>query len=142
VIEIDGRLAIPESELRFTASRASGPGGQHVNKVNSRVTLQFDLAGSPSLDPAQRERIARKLGGRVTAAGLLKLHSQRHRSQAANRAELIRRFSTLLQEALRRRPRRRKTVPSQAVHQRRLAHKQRRAAVKRARGKPDDPDEL
>lgn len=141
MIEIDDKVAIPDSELRFTASRSSGPGGQHVNKVNSRVTLHFDLLGSSSLDPAQRERIALKLAGRVTAGSVLKLHSQRHRSQAANRAELITRFASLLREALKRRPRRRKTLPSQADRQRRLEMKKQRGDIKRVRVKRIEPQD-
>jgi ribosome-associated protein len=137
-IRINDRLSIPRGELRFTASRSSGPGGQHVNKVSSRVTLRFDLWDSPSLTDAQKRRIARKLATRITKEGLLMLHAQRHRSQAANRALLIERFADLLREALRRRRTRRKTRPTEAAVRRRLEQKRLRGRLKRQRS--GDPD--
>lgn len=136
MIRVNDELSIPESELEFRASRASGPGGQHVNKVSSRVVLRFDVRRSPSLDPAQKRRIERKLPTRITRDGVLWLAAQRHRSQAANRAELVERFAELLREALKeRRPRRRTRTPRRAKEER-LAQKRRRGDIKRLRGKP------
>jgi ribosome-associated protein len=141
VIEITPELSIPESELRFLASRAGGPGGQHVNKVSSRVTLRFDLWASPSLDEAQKRRIAQRLATRITKEGVLTLHARRHRSQAMNREELVGRFAELLREALRPRRARRKTRPSRAVKKRRLDEKRRRGEQKRMRSKPRPSDD-
>jgi ribosome-associated protein len=141
VIEITPELSIPESELQFLASRAGGPGGQHVNKVSSRVTLRFDLWASPSLDEEQKRRIAQRLATRITKEGVLTMHARRHRSQAMNREELVGRFTELLREALRPRRARRKTRPSRAVKERRLSDKRRRGEQKRLRSKRHRPDD-
>lgn len=136
-VEIDDTLSIPLGELNFRASRASGPGGQHVNKVSSRITLRFDVAGSPSLTDAQKRRVAGMLGTRMTRRGVLQLHCQTRRSQTANRRELKERFASLLRDALRERTPRRKTVPSKAVHRNRLQQKQRRSKIKQTRRSVD-----
>ena len=133
MIEILPALAIPEAELTFTASRSGGPGGQHVNKVASRVTLRFDVAGSPSLDDEQKQRIAARLATRITKDGELLLHASRHRSQAANRLDLVQRFAELLRAALTPRRKRRKTAPTRAARERRLEGKRRRSEQKRLR---------
>ncbi|HMC82356.1 MAG TPA: aminoacyl-tRNA hydrolase [Candidatus Polarisedimenticolia bacterium] len=85
MIEIRDGLAIREEELRFTASRSGGPGGQNVNKVSTRVTLWFDVAGSPSLTAEQRSLIRSRLATRISKEGVLRVVSQQTRSQAANR---------------------------------------------------------
>jgi len=141
MIEINDNLSIPEWELEFTASRSAGPGGQHVNKVNSRVTLHFDVTESPSLSDAQRQRILRRLATRITKEGMLKLHAQRHRSQVANRRDLVERFALLLREALARPKPRRKTRPSRTAKTRRRDDKRQRGALKRGRSKPHDSDD-
>jgi len=141
MIEINAALSIPDGELWFTASRSSGPGGQHVNKVNSRVTLHFDCRNSPSLSQTQRRRLAKKLATRITKDGLLLLRCQRHRSQAANREELVRRFGALLREALAPRKRRIGTRPSRTAVQRRLDQKRQRGRLKQHRSKSADPDD-
>ena len=141
MIEITPELSIPESELEFLASRAGGPGGQHVNKVSSRVTLRFDLWGSPSLGEEQKRRIAEALATRITRDGVLTMHARRHRSQAMNREELVGRFAELLREALRPRRVRRKTRPSRAAKKRRLDDKRRRGEQKRLRAKRPGADD-
>lgn len=135
MISINSKLAIPDDELQFTASRGGGPGGQHVNKVASRVTLQFDVLNSPSLTPVARQRIASKLAGRVSKDGILQLSSHASRSQAANKAELIERFAALVREALRRPRVRKATRPTRASRERRVSAKKRRAGIKRGRGR-------
>lgn len=140
MIEIHPLLAIPEHELTFTASRSSGPGGQHVNKVSSRVTLSFDVANSPSLSEAQRRRLLARLATRITKDGVLKLHCQQHRSQAANRAELVTRFVAVLRQALRTRRRRKPTAPTRAARERRLTEKRQRGEIKRGRRGPANDD--
>lgn len=141
MIEITPELSIPESELEFLASRAGGPGGQHVNKVSSRVTLRFDLWGSTTLDEEQKRRIAEALPTRITKEGVLTMHARRHRSQAMNREELLGRFAELLREALRPRRARRKTRPSRAAKKRRLDEKRRRGEQKRLRSKRHRPED-
>src|SRR5215475_13463468 len=95
-IEIDGEIALPEEELTFATSRSGGPGGQNVNKLETRVTLRFDLAGSPSLSPEQKARLRERLATRITKAGVLQVTAQRHRTQAANREAAVERFAELL----------------------------------------------
>ena len=84
-LDIGGGVRIPADELSYRTSRSSGPGGQHVNKVETRVTVLFDLDGSPSLSEAQKERVRERLPTRITKAGVLWVVSQKHRSQKANR---------------------------------------------------------
>ncbi|MDD4953131.1 MAG: alternative ribosome rescue aminoacyl-tRNA hydrolase ArfB [Desulfovibrionaceae bacterium] len=140
LVDIPGGLSIPEEELVFTAARASGPGGQHVNKTSSAVTLVFDVAGSPSLSPGQRGMLMAALGPRLTISGLLRLTSRGRRSQFANKREVLARFVGLVAAALRPKRPRRPTRPTKASGQRRLASKARRAALKRVR-KPPGPEE-
>ena len=141
MIEIDDRLSIPDSELSFSASRAGGPGGQHVNKVSSAVTLRFDVAGSESLDESQRRQLRSRLATRITKDGVLVMRSRRHRSQAANRAELVKRFAKLVADALRPRRVRRKTRPTKKSKERRLEEKRRRAKIKRGRAGSYDAED-
>jgi len=139
MIVINDRVQIPESELRFTASRGGGPGGQHVNKVASRVTLYFDVSKSPSVDESDRARIMRMLANRLTNDGVLQISSHASRSQAANREALVHRFEQLLRGALARRKKRRKTRPTRGSKERRLEGKKQRSQVKRRRGKVRRP---
>ncbi len=138
MIEIGGGVAISEGELRFTASRSGGPGGQHVNKVSTRVTLLFDVEGSPSLSPEQKARVLRRLASRVTKEGVLRIVSQASRSQAANRAAAIERLVRLLGGALRREKPRVKTGIPAAAKATRLEQKKRRARIKKERAAPAD----
>jgi ribosome-associated protein len=135
MIEITPDLSIGDDELTFTASRGGGPGGQHVNKVASRVTLRFDVAGSPSLTERQRSRLLDKLSPRLTRDGVLLLSSHESRSQAANREELVRRFAEVVARGLKRPKPRRPTRPSRGARERRLERKKQRSGVKRTRGR-------
>ena len=132
-IEVRPGLVIPADELRYAASRSGGPGGQHVNKVNSRVTLYFDLHGSTVLSATQKRRIRARLSTRIGRSGELRVHAQRHRSQAANRELAAQRMAELLAFALRETKRRKKTRISRAERERRLSDKRHRAATKRNR---------
>ncbi len=135
-LEIPGGPTIPGEELDYETSRSSGPGGQHVNKVETRVTVRFDLAGSVALSDEQKERVRSRLAGRITREGVLRVAAQKHRSQSANRDEARARLASLLAEAIRPRRRRRKTRPSAASRRRRLENKRRRSDVKRLRRRP------
>ncbi len=140
-IVINASTSIPDAEIHFSATRSSGPGGQNVNKVNSRVILEFDLKLSASLTPYQKRRIAGSLGPRITKEGVLRMQAQRHRSQIANREELIERFVELLKQALQplkyRVPTR---VPTRA-REKRLEGKKLRTQTKRIRKAPRDFDD-
>ncbi len=140
MIRINPRLQIRESELSFSASRSSGPGGQNVNKVSSRVTLRFDLEGSPSLTDEQKRRLRRRLSSRLTKEGVLQLDSQRHRSQSANREDAVARFQELLRKALAPRRRRIATSVPRSSRRRRLQRKKRRGAIKQLRSRPSLED--
>ncbi len=140
MIEIREDLAIPDDEVTFAFSRSGGPGGQNVNKVATRVTLLFDVAGSRALSPDQKARILDRLRTRVSRAGVLRVVSQATRSQSANRAASVERFAALLRGALASaRPRTATTAPP-AERARRLDAKHRRGLVKRGRRPPVDSD--
>jgi ribosome-associated protein len=134
VLRITNTLTIPLSELCFRFARSSGPGGQHVNRSATRVELLFDVASSPSLTEAQRERTLRALASYIDSKSVLHLASQTFRSQLRNREEVVERFQTLMREAMRVPKRRRPTRPSRAAQDRRLASKRRRSKIKRQRG--------
>jgi ribosome-associated protein len=137
MITITPALALPESELSFAASRSSGPGGQNVNKVATRVTLFFDVAGSPSLTPEQKLRIRAALATRMSRNGVLRVVAQQHRTQSANRAAARERFVALLQGVLAEETPRVPTRPSRAARERRRAEKtlhSRRKADRRPTG--------
>jgi ribosome-associated protein len=139
-LAIDGAVAIPLAELAFETSRSSGPGGQNVNKVETRVTLTFPVLTSPSLDERQRALVLERLRTRINKSGVLRVTAQRHRSQAANREETLQRFAELLREALAEAPPRRRTRVPPASRRRRIQGKRRRGDLKRLRGArpPDD----
>jgi ribosome-associated protein len=137
LIHIRGSAVISEDELRWRFSRSSGPGGQHVNKTATAAELSFDVAGTPSLPEALRQRALRRLAGRLTN-GVLTIRVEQHRSQWRNRQEAIGRLTTLLRDATAAPPKsRRPTKPSRAVHERRLAAKRRQSERKRLRRAPD-----
>jgi ribosome-associated protein len=135
-IEIIGGVAIPEEELSFTAARSSGPGGQNVNKVSTKVTLWFDVAGSPSLTDEVRARLLDRLGPRIGKDGVLRIVSQATRSQVDNKEAALARFVELVREALRPVKARRPTKVPRGEKARRLETKRKDSARKRERGRP------
>lgn len=135
MIEIPGKLNIPDHEVRFTFSRSSGPGGQNVNKVNSRVTLWFDIGASASLTDQQKQAIRNKLANRINDSGILSISSSSYRTQGANRQDVILRFQALLENALTKRLARKKTKIPRRVQEKRLQAKKRRAMIKSGRSK-------
>jgi ribosome-associated protein len=137
----DRELVDPEAELSFSFSRSSGPGGQDVNKTSTRVTLRFDVEGSPSLTREQKDRLKARLSTRIDKRGTLSLAAQEHRTQAANRKEAVGRFNRLIRSALRRRPPRKPTRASKAAQERRLRKKARRSQIKSDRSQAFSPEE-
>ena len=137
---INDDLSIDDDELRFEFARSSGPGGQNVNKVETKVRLLFDLRGSRSLSSEQRARVEEHLATRITKDGVLHVSSQRHRSREANRRATVERFVDLLAEALEEdEPRVRTKVPK-AQRKKRLDSKRRRSQKKALRAKPVEED--
>jgi len=137
MIEIADDTSIGEEELTFRTSRSGGPGGQNVNKLNTRVTVLFDVSGSPSLSEEQKRCILSKLSTRMDRHGMLRIVSQKHRSQEANRRAAVERLQQLLQEALKPAPIRRKTKVPTAARERRLEEKKRRSRIKSERAEKD-----
>jgi ribosome-associated protein len=135
MLQITPTLAIDDNELEERFVRASGPGGQNVNKVATAVELRFDTAGSPSLTDAMRARLRALAGSRLTADGILLIDAREHRTQAQNRVEARQRLVDLLRRAATPPKRRRKTRPPAAVKERRLEGKRRRSETKQRRGK-------
>lgn len=124
---------IDPAELRFTYSSSSGPGGQHVNTTRTRATLWFDVDASAGLTEAQKRRIRDKLATRISKEGVLRVVCQAHRSRERNRLEAIERFERLIEDALRRPKKRRKTRVPTAAKRRRLDDKRKRSELKRSR---------
>ena len=133
-------IEIPDDELTFTASRSGGPGGQHVNKTSSRVTLRFDVAHSPSLPDAIRARLLNVLAGRLEADGTLRVVCQASRSQFANRKTAEARLAALMAEALVPVAPRFATKIPRAEKRKRIESKKRRGGIKRARAIPDEDE--
>lgn len=140
-IVINEDLSIPDSEVRFSAARSGGPGGQHVNKVSSRVILEFDVMGTSALSPLQKQRLVESIGHRMNKQGVLRLQAQRHRTQSANRMDLRKKFMEILQQALRPVKRRVPTRIPPRVREKRLEEKKLRTHIKRGRQIPKNLDE-
>jgi len=134
MLHVTPTIAIREHELDERFVRASGPGGQNVNKVATAVELRFDV-GSSSLDEDVKTRLIALAGKRMTSGGVLLIDSREHRTQAQNRAAARERLVELVRQAAVRPKKRRKTKPTQAARERRLGEKIRRARVKAARGR-------
>lgn len=132
-LDVKPGLVIPDEELEYKATTGGGPGGQHVNKTATRITVSFDVAASPTLGEEDRARILERLATRINKEGVLSVTAQSERSQSANRERATERLAELLREALARQKKRRKTrVPRSAVRKR-LEGKRQRSDVKRQR---------
>ena len=138
MIRITPRIALDESEIEESFIRASGPGGQNVNKLATAVQLRFDARRSPALSDDVRARLDRLAGRRMTREGVLVITAQRHRTQARNREDALARLIDLIRSAAVAPAVRRPTKPSKAARRERLDAKKRRGGIKRLRtGKPE-----
>ena len=135
-LEVAPGVRIPEGELSYVTSRSSGPGGQNVNKLETRVTLLFDLEASESLDPEQKALVRDRLATRINKAGVLRVTAQKERSQAANRKLATERFAEILADALTPEEERQETKVPRSSRRRRLRNKKHRAEVKKLRKTP------
>ena len=133
MIEITPSLSINESEIQLNFVRASGPGGQNVNKVASAAQLRFDARNSPSLPSEVKERLVKLAGSRMTAEGILIIEAKRYRTQEQNRIDAISRLVTLIQKALVQPKVRKKSRPSVTSSAARMDEKKRRGVMKRSR---------
>jgi ribosome-associated protein len=133
MIQITPTISIDEREIQEHFIRASGPGGQNVNKVATAVQLRFNVAGSLSLPHDVRERLVRLAGRRITEGGILIIEARRFRTQEQNRQDAVDRLIRLIRKATERPKTRRKTRPSMASKKRRLDTKHRRSETKRMR---------
>jgi ribosome-associated protein len=141
MIEITPTLSLDDAELEFSFIRASGPGGQNVNKVASAVQMRFDARGSPSLSNDVSTRLQKLAGSRLTNDGVIVITANRFRTQERNKADAIERLSELIAKAAAPPPPKRKaTKPSRAARAKRVDAKTRRGAIKSLRGRPGGSD--
>jgi ribosome-associated protein len=140
MVRVNENLEIPDSELSFRYSRSSGPGGQNVNKVATKVTLLFAVGESTTLTAEQKALLGERLANRIAKDGVLHLSSERHRTRSANQRDAIERFATLVAAALAPRKRRRATGVPESSRRRRLEFKRQRSERKRLRSTPPTDD--
>lgn len=140
MIRITNSIAIDESELKFSFSRASGPGGQNVNKVATAARLRWDVKRSPSLREDVKERLVIISGTRMTTRGVLVIDARRYRSQEKNREDALARLVALVKKAAVRPKKRKTTKPTRESKKRRLDEKRRRSETKRGRKKVSDDE--
>jgi ribosome-associated protein len=141
IIRINAQLGIDENEISFDFIRASGPGGQKVNKSSSAVQLRFDVLHSPSLPEEIRCRLISLAGKRLSEEGILIIEARRFRSQDRNRQDAVDRLVALVSRAARKPRQRRPTRPSAAARERRLQEKKQRSTLKKQRTRRDFPEE-
>lgn len=139
-LTVNERVTIPLAEIALTASRASGPGGQHVNTADTRVQLRWNPTTSAVLTPPERALVCRRLASRLTTTGDLVLACGLYRSQRRNRQACLERLARLLRAALVPEPTRRASRPTAAAREKRLREKKRRSEAKQRRRKPDEPE--
>ena len=136
-LTINSKITIPAEYLTVSYSRSSGPGGQHVNKLNTRVSVFLDIRNCPCFSELQKQKLLSSLKGRIDKQGVLQISSQQFRSQAANRDEALQRMSRLIYDAIKIKRVRKKTKTPKKAIEKRLQNKKERSMLKKIRsGKP------
>ncbi len=138
MLEISDRICIPDEEFSWSFVRSGGPGGQNVNKVASKAVLRWNVVASPSLPDDIKNRLQKQQQSRITNDGDLLLTSQRYRDQERNRFDCLDKLAEMIRAATVVPKKRRKTKPSRGAHERRLAAKKRRSALKSSRRVQED----
>jgi ribosome-associated protein len=138
MLEVSDHIRIPDEEFSWTFVRSGGPGGQNVNKVASKAVLRWNVVASPSLPDDIKSRLQQQQQSRITNDGDLLLTSQRYRDQERNRFDCLDKLAEMIRAATVAPKKRRKTKPSRGAHERRLAAKKRRSALKSSRRVQED----
>ena len=138
MLKINDDLAIPESEIEFSAIRAQGPGGQKVNKVSSAIHLRFDFLQSLALDNEVKKRLAGMKDQRISKSGVIVIKAGRYRNQDKNREDALGRLADIIRRALVEQKPRKKTKPPQKAREKRLEEKARRSRLKESRRRIED----
>jgi len=139
-MRVSDQLTIDETELEVLTTTSRGPGGQHVNRSETRVVLRWNVLESASITEEQRERLLEKLGSRISREGVLQAAAEDHRSQTRNRDLARDRLATMIAEALERERPRKATRPTRASQKRRVDDKKKRGSIKEKRRKPASDD--
>lgn len=139
-IQVNRSVTIPDDELSFRFLPSGGPGGQHANRSSTKVVLEWDIEHSRALGPRQKQKVLGALRSRIDSSGILRLSSDRHRSQLRNREDVTRRLAELVARALRPTKTRTATTPTASARDRRVREKKQRGEIKRARRRPTMDD--